>query len=223
MGPAEVSAIMDTMEPPATGGPVEDVGKDRDYVAIDDSGAFTYHGSSGNLLAALEYAAEATCIIDRAGTFYSLILDRDRGIVLSRALGQVELDWLRQAWVVDQHVHAGQHRIRRFYPETLETLIVSLFEVLALEQGAGPGLNTWRVSIDARWSDELPWKDIESKLAGLDHLEHVHVRDPYGHSYRPIRRRNHTPLPLKSTHLWYIEVPATAEAATNHPPIETTM
>ena len=56
--------------------PIPDVpapaGGARDFVAVDDSGAFSYHESELKLIAAFEYVGEASCIIDRGGNSYDL-------------------------------------------------------------------------------------------------------------------------------------------------------
>lgn len=47
----------------------------RDFVAVDDSGAFSYHESELKLIAAFEYVGEASCIMDRGGNSCDLALD----------------------------------------------------------------------------------------------------------------------------------------------------
>lgn len=38
-----------------------------DFIAVDDSGEFSYFPSEGEVLAAFEYVNEASCVIDRGG------------------------------------------------------------------------------------------------------------------------------------------------------------
>ncbi|WP_284977324.1 hypothetical protein [Arthrobacter sp. efr-133-TYG-104] len=90
----------------------------KDFVAIDDSGAFTYHGSEPVLLAAFEYVGEASCIIDRHGDSYDLALDPNRHLILGRAHVPAEFHWLRQALMDAREYHLDKHRLRRFYPDT---------------------------------------------------------------------------------------------------------
>ncbi len=73
-------------------------GASREFVAIDDSGQFSYHRSEQDLLAAFEYVGEAACIIDRSGSAFRLALDSNRHLILGPALGPVEFHWLRHAW-----------------------------------------------------------------------------------------------------------------------------
>lgn len=104
------SRIRDTSGPPAGAGAA------RDFVAVDDSGEFSYHQSEQNLMAAFEYVGEAACILDRSGKAYRLGLDTNRHLMLGPARGAVEFHWLRQAWLDAQNAHPEVHRLRRFFP-----------------------------------------------------------------------------------------------------------
>ena len=49
----------------------------KDFIAVDDSGKFSFHRSEQDLIQAFEYADEARCIIDRKGSTFRLILDAE--------------------------------------------------------------------------------------------------------------------------------------------------
>lgn len=192
----------DTSRTPAGAGMV------RDFVAVDDSGEFSYHGSEQDLMAAFEYVAEAACIIDRSGRAYRLGLDANRHLMLCPPRGAVEFHWLRQAWLDAQNAHPEAHRLRRFFALTKEEVVSDLFETLALEHGPGPAGGSWSLDINGIASHPANLEDIDRWLAHQDSLEHVHVKDPFGHTYRPLRHRRHWYLPPVAGFNLYIEIPA---------------
>jgi hypothetical protein len=179
-------------------------GHAQDFVAVDDSGEFSYHRSEEELLPAFEYVGEAACIIDRSGDERRLALAPDRRLVLGPATGPVEFHWLRQAWLAAQDVHPDALRLRRFYPETLTDLLQDLFETLALE--AGPAVGYWTVVIEGVASHTPDLQEIDRRLSHGDELDDVHVQDPFGHTYRPVRRRRHWYLPASAGFICYVEV-----------------
>ncbi|PVZ60391.1 hypothetical protein [Arthrobacter sp. H-02-3] len=180
----------------------------RDFVTVDDSGDFSYHRSEEELMAAFEYVGEATCIIDRSGSSYRLVLDSNRHMVLGPALGPVEFHWLRHAWLDAQKAHPDEHRLRRFYPATRGEVVTALFEILALERGTPPARGAW--SLDIAGSASLPsnLEEIDRRLAQQKPLERIHVKDPFGHIYRPARYHKHWYLPAAAGSILYVEVPA---------------
>ena len=193
-----------------TPGPASDAGVDRDFVAIDDSGDFSYHWSAQDLLSAFEYVAEATCIIDRSGTAYRLALDPNRHLILAPPLGPAEFHWLRQAWLDAQNAHPEAHRLRRFFPLTLDEVVSDLFETLTLERGTPPEGGAWSLDIQGQASHPSSLKDIDHRLARQKLLEHVHVTDPFGHLYQPAQHRSRWHLPGRAPAILYIEIPAPA-------------
>lgn len=195
------SRIRDTSGPPAGAGAA------RDFVAVDDSGEFSYHQSEQNLMAAFEYVGEAACILDRSGKAYRLGLDTNRHLMLGPARGAVEFHWLRQAWLDAQNAHPEVHRLRRFFPLTKEEVVSDLFETLTLEHGPEPTEGTWSLEINGFASHPASLEDIDRRLLHQDRLEHVHVKDPFGHIYRPLRHRRHWYLPAIAGFNLYIEIP----------------
>ncbi|WP_024366642.1 hypothetical protein [Arthrobacter sp. TB 26] len=191
-------------KPPTPGVPPT-AGGARDFVSVDDSGAFSYHESEPALIAAFEYVREAACILDRAGTSYDLALDPNRHLILGPAHGPAEFHWLRQAMVDAREVHTEDHRLRRFYPETPDKLLSDLFETLSLEHGTATGL--WSLDIDGIITSRHTLQDVDRRLSGQDQLGNVHVRDPFGHVYRPVRHRKHWYLPASAGVILYLEVP----------------
>ena len=183
-------------------------GDARDFVAVDDSGDFSYHLSEEELMAAFEYVGEATCIVDRNGSAYRLVLDSSRHMVLGPALGPVEFHWLRHAWLDAQSAHPDEHRLRRFYPVTRDEVVTALFEILALEGGRERAEGAWSLDIDGAASRPTNLEEIDRRLARQKPLEHIRVKDPFGHIYRPARHRNHWYLPAPAGSILYIEVPA---------------
>lgn len=200
----------------------------RDFIVVDDSGDFSYHPSEGDLLAAFEYAAEASCILDRRGTAYRLMLDPDRRLVLGRALGPVEYHWLKQAWLTAQSVHSHEHRIRRFPAESMDELIADLFEVVALDQGFAPAHQGWALLVDGSASHPSDLKEINRQLSHRRALDQTRVQDPFGHIYRAARHRRHRLLPAAPGDILYLEIhgsltpgpdrPHRATAAGREPP-----
>ncbi|SDL44812.1 hypothetical protein SAMN04487916_10954 [Arthrobacter sp. ov407] len=182
----------------------------RDFVAVDDSGDFSYHRSEEELLTAFEYVGEAACIIDRSGSSYRLVLDATRHSVLGPVLGPVEFHWLRHAWLNAQKAHPDEHRLRRFYPLTRHEVVAGLFETLALEHGTEPAKEAWSLDIDGIASQPSSLEEIDRLLARQRQLEHVHVKDPFGHIYRPARHRTHWYRPAAAGSILYVEIPAAA-------------
>ncbi|WP_427005102.1 hypothetical protein [Pseudarthrobacter sp. H2] len=182
-------------------------GRSRDFIAVDDSGDFTYHRSEQDLLTAFEYVEEARTVLDRDGTDYRLALDPNRHIVLGPALGPVEFHWLRQAWQVAQKMHIEEHRIRRFFADTGDQLLRDLFETLVLEHGAGSATDSWTVDIESTPTHLDNLEEVDRRLSGPVRLEQARVEDPFGRTYRPVRHRNHWYLPAAAGFIVYIEIP----------------
>ncbi|MFE4543486.1 hypothetical protein [Arthrobacter sp. NPDC056727] len=182
----------------------------RDFVAVDESGEFSYHRSEQDLVAAFEYTAEAACIMDRSGAGYRLELGPNRHLVLGPARGPVEFHWLRQAWLDAQSTHPEMYRLRRFFPPTREAVVQDVFETLSLEHGPEPAEGSWSLGLNGAASYPANLPDIDSWLARQDRLEHVLVKDPFGHCYRPSRHRGHWYLPAQTGLILYVEVPAPA-------------
>ena len=143
----------------------------RDFVAVDDSGAFSYHESELKLIAAFEYVGEASCIIDRGGNSYDLALDPNRHLILGPEHGPAEFHWLRQALMDAREVHMEEHRLRRFYPDTPDQLLRDLFETLALEHGTEPATGPWTLDIDGITTRRHTLQDVDRRLSGQDQLE----------------------------------------------------
>lgn len=100
-----------------------------------------------------------------------------------------------------------EHRLRRFYPETPDTLLSDLFETLALEHGTEPATEPWTLDIDGITTRQHTLQDVDRHLSRQDLLENVRVRDPFGHIYRPVRHRKHRYLPSAAGVILYVEVP----------------
>jgi hypothetical protein len=183
-------------------------GRVRDFVAVDDSGDFSYHRSEQDLLAAFEYVGEARSIVDRGGTDYGLALDPNRHLVLGPALGPAEFHWLRQAWQAAQRVHVGEHRLRRFYAGSRDELLRDLFEILVLEHGSDPATGSWAVEIEGVRTRRYNLQEVDRVLSRMGRLARVHVQDPFGRTYRPVRHRKHWYLPVAAGFILYIEIPA---------------
>ncbi len=192
--------------PHASGVPAP-AGGARNFVAVDDSGAFSYHESELELIAAFEYVGEASCIIDRAGNSYDLALDPNRHLILGPEHGPAEFHWLRQALMDAREVHMEGHRLRRFYPETRDNLLSDLFETLALERGAEPADGLWTLDIDGLTTRRHNLQEVDGRISGQHQLENVRMQDPFGHIYRPVRHRKHWYLPAAAGVILYIEIP----------------
>jgi hypothetical protein len=186
-------------------------GDARDFIAVDDSGDFSYHRSEQDLMTAFEYVGEAACIIDRSGSAYRLALDPNRRLILGPSIGPVEFHWLRHAWMDAQNAHPEGHRLRRFYPITKDEVVSDLFETLALEHGPETAEGSWFLDINDVASHPSNLKDIDRLLTHQDLLkQRVRVKDPFGHTYRPLRRRRHWYLRASAGSNLYIEIPAPA-------------
>jgi hypothetical protein len=196
--------------PPDTQGRPFQAGDTRDFIAIDDSGDFSYHRTERDLVTAFEYVAEAACIIDRSGCSYRLAQDPHRHLFLAPPLGPVEFHWLRQAWLDAQNAHPEAHRLRRFFPLNREQVVSSLFETLPLEHGPEPTEGSWSLEINGIASHPTNLEDIDRRLAHRALSQHVLVNDPFGHTYRPSRHRRHWYLPEGAGFNLYIEIPPRA-------------
>jgi hypothetical protein len=195
---------------PATPGPTARARDPRDFIAVDDSGDFSYHRSERDLLTTFEYVAEAACIFDRSGCTYRLALDPNHRLILAPPLGPVEFHWLRQAWLDAQNAHPEAHRLRRFFPLNREEVLAALFETLTLEHGQEPIEGAWSLEINGIASHPTTLEDVDRQLAHQNLSKHVLVKDPFGHTYRPLRHRRHWYLPGTVGSNLYIEIPAPA-------------
>ncbi|MBP1136442.1 hypothetical protein JOE31_002674 [Arthrobacter sp. PvP023] len=182
-------------------------GDARDFIAVDDSGEFSYHGSEQDLLSAFEYVEEVACVVDRSGGTHRLALDSNRHLILGPSRGPVEFHWLRQAWLDAQNAHPERHRLRRFFPLTRDEVVADLFETLVLEHGPEPAVGSWTMDVRGMTSQPAGLVEVDRRLARRDLPEHVHVKDPFGHVYRPLRHRRHWYLPATAGFNLYIEVP----------------
>ncbi|MEQ4519695.1 hypothetical protein ABLI39_10075 [Pseudarthrobacter sp. B907] len=189
-------------------GPPDPVGEPRDFIAVDDGGDFSFHRSEQDLLAAFEYVGEAVCVVDRNGSAYRLALAPDRHLVLEPSLGPVEFHWLRQAWLDAQNAHPESHRLRRFFPITLEQVLSAVFETVTLEHGPEAAAGSWSLEMNGIASHPSSLEDIDRLLAHQDLTRHVRVQDPFGHVYRPVRHRKHWYLPEFAGFNLYVEIPA---------------
>ncbi|QCB97826.1 hypothetical protein E5206_13625 [Arthrobacter sp. PAMC25564] len=183
----------------------------RDFVVVDDSGAFSYYPTAQDLLGDFEYVGEASCIIDRSGTSCDLALDRNRHLILGRDHGPVEFHWLRQAVADAWETHPEEHRLRRLPAPTLGALVSGLFETLQLVEGHSPEPGPWTVDIGGLTVRRSTLRDVDQRLATEDQLDGIRVKDPLGHIYRPVRHRRHWFLPNGTGFIVYEEVPAKAQ------------
>ncbi|MET3811843.1 hypothetical protein [Arthrobacter sp. UYEF3] len=183
-------------------------GAARDFVAVDDSGEFSYHRSELDLMTAFEYVAEAACIFDRSGNAYRLMLDPNRHLVLGPPLGPVEFHWLRQTWLDAQNAHPESHRLRRYFPLTANEVVSDLFESLSLEHGPEPAGGSWSLEINNIASHPPNLEAIDRRLAHQHRLEEAQVTDPFGHIYRPVLHHKHRHLPAPAGVILYLEIPA---------------
>lgn len=155
------------------------------FVVVDDAGAFTFYPGAPALVADFEYTAQAICIVGRDGTGFRLVQAADHELTLAGSLGPVDFSWLRQAWLRAQRRSPGEYPLRRFYPAGREKLLDCMFETLYLEHAMEP--LSWHVMLDGRETQAVSLQDIDSALRGRHLVERVHVQDPYGHLYRPVR------------------------------------
>lgn len=188
--------------------PSASAGDGRDFVVVDDSGAFSYYASERALLADFEYVEEASCIIDRQGNYYRLELDPNRHLVLGPALGSVEYHWLRQALGDAQEIHPEEHRLRRLMPASPAALVSGLFETLELERGSAAEADPWTFDIDGVSVRRSTLNDVDRRLSEQADLTDIRVKDPFGHVYRPVRYRKHWYLPAAAGFVVYNEIPA---------------
>lgn len=183
------------------------------FVAVDDAGAFTFYPGAPALVADFDYTAQAICIVARDGTGFRLVQDADRELTLAGSLGPVDFSWLRQAWLRAQRKNPGEYPLRRFYPAGRATLLDCMFETLYLEHAMEP--LCWHVMLDGRETEAVSLQDIDSALRGRHLVEHVHVQDPYGHLYRPVRVPGHSGVARgrRGKVTIFVEVPAAGAQA----------
>lgn len=179
----------------------------KDYVVVDDIGEFTYYPSEAAMLEDIEYVDEAACVLDRGGNDCRLTFDKDRNLSLGPSFGPVEFNWLRQAWMKNQHRNLHAHRLQRFHPENRETLLAELFETLSLERASKANGTPWILDVGGEETHPATLRDVDGLLSGLDHLEEARVRDPFGHEYRPVRHATHRFLAPGAGFIYYIEIP----------------
>jgi hypothetical protein len=201
------------MNPAGRRPPDMPAGDDREFVVVDESGDFTYFRSNQELMPAFEYVGEAACIIDHNGSAYRLALGPDGLLVLGPSFGPVEFHWLRQAWLDEQNAHPDRHRLRRFFPITPEGVVSDLFEILTMEQQPEPVGGSWSLDVGGLTSYAASLADVDRRLARHGQPEHIHVKDPFGHVYRPVRHRRHWYLPATAGFNLYVEVPDPAPPA----------
>lgn len=180
----------------------------RDFVVVDDSGAFSYYATERALLADFEYMDEASCIIDRQGHYYRLELDPNRHLILGPALGPVEYHWLRQALADAQEIHAEEHRLRRLMSASPAALVSGIFETLELERESAAAPAPWTFDIGAVNVRRSTLHDVDRRLSEQVDLAEIRVTDPFGHVYRPVRYRKHWYLPASAGFIVYNEIPA---------------
>lgn len=181
----------------------------RDFIAVDDSGAFSFHRSEQDLVQEFEYVEEARCIIDRKGSTFRLTLDPGRNLRLGRSFGPVEFHWLRQAWREAQRLHVQEHPLLRFYPIDRDELIAGLFEILELEHKTGQTPRPWTLILDDAETHPTSLGDIDRRLSGR-RLDSVLVQDPFGHTYRPVRHLEHRFVPPSAGFICDVEIPLRA-------------
>lgn len=180
----------------------------KDYVVVDEVGDFTYYPSESAMLGDLEYVEQAACVLDRDGNNRRLTLDGDRNLVLGPSFGPAESNWLRAAWMNNQHRNLHAHRLQRFHPVSREALLAELFETLSLERASKANGTSWTLDVGGEETHPATLRDVDGLLAGLDHLEEATVRDPFGHEYRPVRHRTHPFLAPAAGFIYYVEIPS---------------
>lgn len=178
-----------------------------DYVVIDESGDFTYYSSVAMLLSDMEYPAEAACIVDREGNSYRLVLDERRMLRLGRSFGQAEFSWLRQAWVASRHRTRSAHCLHRLFPGSRNDLLSAMFETLPLEQEQASDVQAWSVALNDQESWLSGLAEVDAMVARVKDLVPVRVTDPFGHRYRPVRRKKRG-VPARARIL-YMEIGST--------------
>lgn len=199
---------MDHMARPQNDPLFASAGDGREFVVVDDSGAFSYYPSERALLADFEYVEEASCIMDRQGKYYRLELDPNRHLILGPALGPVEYHWLRQAVADAQEIHPEEHRLRRLTSALPAALVSGLFETLELERGVAAEADPWTFDIDDVSVRRSTLNDVDRRLSEQADLTDIRVKDPFGHVYRPVRYRKHWYLPAAAGFIVYNEIPA---------------
>lgn len=186
-----------------------------DFVAVDDSGAFSYHRSEAELITAFEYVNEATCIVDRSGTQYRLALDSQRRPILGPAMHKVDIEWLGKAWAADHKSGAGEHKLRRFHPATPERLLRDLFETLELESGTSK-TGPWILECGGHREHLPSLSEVDRRLSSQPDPGSCLVRDPYGHVYRPHKQRRDWSRPFITGLMFYVEIERREDPATGH-------
>jgi|GEM_PF-893990 len=195
-------------KPQRTGTPSAD-GTDNavagDFIAVNDTGGFSYHRTEQDLIEAFEYIGEATCIIDRAGIQYRLVLGPNRRPMLGQGLGPIDHHWLQEAWPKALKTSGSTYRLRRFRTGNPKEMLSDLFETLSIAHGE-KAAEPWILIIDG---SETPTKDlaqIDRLLTEQRQLRNVTVKDPFGHSYRPVRHPRHWFQPFTPAFIYYVEV-----------------
>ena len=178
----------------------------NDFVVVDDTGDFIYYPSEAIMLEDLEYVGEAASIFDRAGNDFRLTLEGGRNLRLGAPFGTVEFTWLRQAWKSARHREPKDHRLLRFYPATLDSLVAGIFETLTLELAKEASKSPWVVEVEGEASHVQTLKDVDLFLGKVDHLERTMVVDPFGHNYRPTRHAPHLLQAIGAHAIFYVEI-----------------
>jgi hypothetical protein len=157
---------------------------DGPLVLLDELGAFRLYPSFADLAAAGEDPGSTRCVIGRHGEYFHLE-QAPEGLRLSRRMGTVTYETLREHMVRQRELEPALHRILRRFPESREEFLAELFEELALE---APGDRAvWTVAEQGRvWHCEgLDGVDrVVAERSALPDGE-ILVRDPYGHAYVP--------------------------------------
>lgn len=169
-----------------------DGGPTNDYVVVDDTGDFIYYPSESTMLTDLEYLEEAVCVLDREGNHRRLAKEHNGNLRVGGSFGPVEFGWLRQAWIRNRHANMRSHQLQRFLPTDRGALLTQMFETLTLEQQTpAEEAGTWVLTLGGEETGINRLQDLNERLVRLNGLEAATVRDPYGHTYRPVRHAKH--------------------------------
>ncbi|WP_125616493.1 hypothetical protein [Specibacter cremeus] len=177
------------------------------YVALDGFGNFSYYSSEESLIKNFEIRDDFACILDRKGGNHRIFLDESGLPRLCPYAARVEFHWLRQEWRNAQLRNIRQHPLRRFLPTTQEALLVDMFEVLELEQSANTPGRSWTTITERGVSHQATLNEVYHELGHRRLWDEAVVRDPFGHSYRPHRRRLLPPLATTTGTIYLIEIP----------------
>ena len=175
---------------PVDGGPVDKRLVDSGLVAVDDGGDFSYYATAGALEADYEYPGDLVCVLDRRGGAFQLAPAGSARVKLVPAAAAVDYSWLRKAWLEAQRRHPHRYPLRRFYPDSTETLLAAVFECLYL-----------------RWTAE-PWPPPSDVAAGRI------LADPFGHRYRAAKLPSLTQLCIRNSikNAIFVEIPAVSDS-----------